>query len=241
MRRYRMGNKFRTALFFLLIIGLLFALVFLWRQIFLLRSGNLKQGASKPTITTASRPAIGQNKAGLAPGDTNANPGNVSVSYLDYQNQPYAYSISYPNNWFVISDYAQDPLKTDPTAGNGIVSGGQVFFSNYKNINDYSPENRPADFHILSLTIYEAQNTTIESFAALLGFDSSTLLKKTDFVGKNISGTEYIAGGADENNPAVAIIFQNGPRFYVFDLGFIGGNIDAATTMENIAKTLLLK
>jgi hypothetical protein len=65
-------------------------------------------------------------------------------------------------------------------------------------------------------------------------------LKKAVFEGNEISGIEYVAVGENEKNPQVMIVFQNGLRFYVFNFGFIGGDVQVAEIMEGIVKTLSL-
>lgn len=162
-------------------------------------------------------------------------------AYSEYNNQQYAYSVAFPDNWYVNTDSSETKLASANIEGKNINAGGQTFWSNYKNINDFSPENKPVNFHLLGLTVYEVGGMNSDDLAVALGFDQESVLKKTVFEGKGISGIEYVAVGEDEKNPQVMIVFQKGQRFYVFNLGFIGGDIQAVEIMEGIVKTLSLK
>ena len=162
-------------------------------------------------------------------------------AYTQYSNQQYSYAVEYPNNWYINTESSEAKQVSANIEGKDINSGGQTFWSNYKNIDDYSPDQKPGDFHLLGLTIYETSAMNSDGLAASLGFNQETVAKKNTFDGKGISGTEYVAAGADEKNPQVVIIFQKNQRFFVFSLGFINGDSQAATIMENIAKTFSLK
>lgn len=165
----------------------------------------------------------------------------IAQTYGEYNNQQYAYAITFPDTWHVNADSSETKLVSANIEGKNINAGGQTFWSNYKNISDFSPENKPVDFHLLGLTIYEVDGMNSDDLAVALGFDQEAVLKKTLFEGQKISGIEYVAVGEDEKNPQVMIVFQKGQRFYVFNLGFIGGDIQAAEIMEGIVKTLSLK
>jgi|SRR6266567_2422669 len=159
----------------------------------------------------------------------------------EYNNQQYAYTITFPDDWFLNSDASEGKPADANINGKKISVGGQTFWSNYKNINDFSPDQKPADFHLLGLNIYEAPGLSSDDLAKILGFDQDSTVKKTDFVGKTMAGSEYVSAGEDEKNPQVVIIYQKDQRFYVFNVGFPNGDPIAAETMENIAKTLVLK
>jgi hypothetical protein len=158
-----------------------------------------------------------------------------------YNNQQYEYIVNFPNNWYLNSDSSETKLENISIVGKTVASGGQTFWSNYKNIDDFSPEQKPEDFHLLGLAIYESAEMSADDLANMLGFDAESILKRDAFDGKAISGIEFVATGEDEKNPLVMIIFQKDQRFYVFNLGFISGDAQAVETMENIAKTLVLK
>lgn len=164
-----------------------------------------------------------------------------SDAYNKYENQYYGYSVNFPLNWYLNSDSSETKLEDAGIEGRNIMIGGQTLLSNYKNIDDYSPDQKPDDFHLLGLTIYESSDTSVDDLASVLGFDAESILKRNAFDGNGISGTEFVAVGADEKNPLVMIIFPKNQRFYVFNLGFINGDTQAAEIMENIAKTFNLK
>lgn len=165
----------------------------------------------------------------------------IPQPYIEYNNQQYGYTVAFPSTWYLNTDSSETKLTLANIEEKNINSGGQTFWSNYKNINDYSPEQKPEDFRLLGLIIYEAQGMSTDDLAMALGFDQEAILQKTAFRGNDVSGTEYVAASVDEKNPQVMIILQKEQRFYVFNLGFINGDVQAAEVMEGIAKTFSLK
>lgn len=155
----------------------------------------------------------------------------------EYTNQLYGYKVAFPSAWYLNTDSSETNLSTKNIDGKNIGSGGQTFWSNYKNINDYSPDQKPEDFHLLGLTVYEAQGISADDLATVLGYDQNSIIKKDPFQGNDISGTEYVAAGLDEKNPQVMIILTRGQRFYVFNLAFINGDVESANVMEGIVRT----
>lgn len=160
-------------------------------------------------------------------------------TYVEYNNKQYLYTITFPSDWYINSDSAEAKLEESNIGKIKVSAGGQTFWSNYKNINDFSPEQRPEDFHLLGLTIYENIGNNIDDLAKILGFNDQEILQKNDFIGKSVSGIEYVALGESEENPQVVIIFQKEKRFFIFNLGFINGDADVAKTMEDIARTII--
>lgn len=179
---------------------------------------------------------------------------NVSVEYKEispetkkeitnwqrYENDVYKYQISYPNNWHIFTDEAKTDF-TDVTLGDNatIKQGGTVFFSNKDNIN-YTQENKPDNFLLLGMLIYEKSNTNLDDFAKLLGFTQEVKTSSIIFKATNTQGKEYISLGATEKDPRVAIIFQKNNTFYVFHLGFVGDKQDNLKVMEGIVGSLNL-
>jgi len=164
-----------------------------------------------------------------------------SPTYNKYDNQNYSYSMTYPSDWYLFSDSSEEKLEDVFVQEKNVATGGQTFLSNYKNISDYSPEQKPDDFHLLALTIYEPVDMGMNELVHALGFSDESILKKNTFEGNSMIGAEFIALGTDERNPRAIIVFQNGKRFFVFNLGFINGDTKTAEIMENIAKTFTLK
>ena len=164
-----------------------------------------------------------------------------SITYTEYVNQKYHYSIKFSDNWYINNDLSETRLKEKEINDDGkkVIVGGQTFWSNYKNINDYSPQNKPDDFHILGLTIYDDKSSkNIETFAKNIDFDDDS--KKNFLEINGLEGIEFIAMGLDSKNPRVAIIFQKDSLFYVFNLAFINGDKNVAEEMEKIVETFKL-
>lgn len=161
------------------------------------------------------------------------------ISYTEYVNQSYGYSVKFPDNWYMNNDLSEAKLqeKEIDDEGKKMLLGGQTFWSNYKDINKYNPSNKPADFRLLALAVYKDETSkSIEEFAVNLGFDSDS--QKDPFEIGDMKGIEFVTAGLVQGNPRVAIIYQKDSLFYVFNLGFIGGNKNAAEEMEKIAGTL---
>lgn len=225
----------------LLSVGALSFMIFKVVQKVVQSKGNVISVQQK--VTLEKKP---ENITSIATAPTKEGSGGLqnqiaAQTQPEYNNQQYAYVVAFPNTWYLNADSSETNLVSVNIEGKSINTGGQTFWSNYKNINDYSPEQKPEDFHLLGLTIYEVQGMNTDDLAAALGFDEESVLKKTLFEGKGISGMEYVMAGIDEKNPQVMIIFQKGLRFYVFNLAFINGDSRTAEIMEGIAKTLSLK
>jgi len=162
-------------------------------------------------------------------------------TWQKYENDLYKYQINYPNNWHIFTEEAKADF-TDVTLENNEIAkqGGTVFWSNKDNI-DYTQENKPQDFLLLGMMVYEKANTQLDDFAKLLGFTQELQSSSIIFKATNIEGKEYISLGVTEKDPRVAIIFQKDNNFYVFHLGFIGDNQENLKVMEEIVGSLSLK
>jgi hypothetical protein len=157
--------------------------------------------------------------------------------FLDYKNQKYSYLVKYPSDWHISSTDAESDLAApDPESGISYLFGGQAFWSNYANIDDYDPQNKPADFRLLGLTIYQGNDELVDDFAKKIGiFENAT---KVDFeTEKHLPGTQFIFTGLTKNDLKVTVIFKKDKLFYVFKTAFIDGDEGAAETMENIVKS----
>lgn len=179
---------------------------------------------------------------------------NVSVEYKEvstetkkeiatwqkYENDVYKYQISYPNNWHIFTEEAKADF-TDITLGENEIAkqGGTIFWSNKDNI-DYTQENKPDDFLLLGMMVYEKANTNLDNFAKLLGFTKELKTTSIAFKADNITGKEYISLGATEQTPRVVIIFQKDNNFYVFHLGFVGDSQENLKVMEGMVGSLHL-
>ncbi|EKE22103.1 MAG: hypothetical protein ACD_7C00047G0005 [uncultured bacterium] len=157
-----------------------------------------------------------------------------TTQWKNYTNDLYKYQLSYPNNWNVFdseakTDFTELILGENETAK----QGGAVFFSNKDNIN-YTQENKPDDFLLLGLMIYEKEATNLDNFAKLLGFTEEVQSSSIIFKADNVEGKEYISMGVTDANPRIAIIFKKDNTFYVFHLGFVGDNQENLKTMEKM-------
>lgn len=160
------------------------------------------------------------------------------ASWQKYENDIYQYQISYPNDWHTFTEEAKADFSDITLGENEVVrQGGTIFFSNKDSI-DYTQENKPEDFLLLGLMIYEKANTSVDDFAKILGFTEEVQSSSVSFKADNIIGKEYISLGATEENPRVAIIFQKDNNFYVFHLGFVGENQENLKVMEEIVGSL---
>ena len=160
-----------------------------------------------------------------------------------YTNRQYGYEIKFPKKWYIDDELAEKNIEEkEIDSGIKLGVGGQTFWSNYSNMNDYSPDNKPDDFHIIALTIYQDNNIdddSIEEFSKKIGFNDNS--EKVSFQGNGITGIEFISPGLSIKNPRVAIIFKKDKLFYVFDLAFIGGDAKVAEEMESIIETFSFK
>ena len=212
-----MKNKKIVIIGIIVLVLLLFGI---WKK-FLVKN-NFKQ---QPTVAVEYKNPKAENADAYA-------------QWQAYDNKKYAYQMKYPADWHIFSDDAEADFS-DQTLPDGTVvkQGGSVFWSNKDDIN-YTEENKPADFHLLGLIVYEKPNTAVDDFAKLLGFTEATGTESLVFQSSNLVGKEYISVGATDSDPRVAIIFKNNDTFYVFHLEFTGGDQNVLKNMEEIAGTL---
>ena len=242
MRKFKIVNKKVFAIFITVVAILIVSAAFGGYKLvaFIYETGykEAKQQDTKKGNRGIVATANPQEKKEIGQ-DTRKNESmNTPVPATEYHNQRYAYVMSFPDSWSMNSDSSESQLgETQIDEGIAIKRGGETLWSNYKNMDDFSPDQKPADFHLLNLTVYQKQGASSDEVAALLGYDDSQGTKKEPFAAKNISGTEYVAIGEDADNPLVAILLQKGDLFYAFNLGFIGGDPTAVSTMEDIVAT----
>jgi len=233
MQKYNISKKLRFLPPLLIIAAIFFAVFFFAYKIFPKKG---VKDAVKIVQNTKNQSAAktGRNQAAQTSANGSASNAAEIQKMAEYQNQKYSYSFTYPTTWFLNTEFSGDELKDE---GDNVSSGGQTLLSNYQNIGDYDPSNKPKDFHLLGVSVYETQGIGGDELAAKFGFDSEAIGNKRNFRAKNISGSEYVGDGIDTQNPNVAIIFQKDSRFYVFNLDFIAGDVNVATLMENVAAT----
>lgn len=157
------------------------------------------------------------------------------LSVVEYENTTYQYRVQFPENWQMNNDDSES--KIEKTGGDkDFTMGGQTYWSNYDNINNYNPKNKPDDFHLLALTIYKDDSKSVQDFAEKMGIKEISIERVVE--AKNISGFEYVAAGVDDKNPNITAIFQGNGYFYVFKPAFINGDEKTAEIMEGIVKSL---
>jgi uncharacterized protein YpmB len=158
----------------------------------------------------------------------------VAPVFSDYKNQKYGYSVSYPNNWYISSSEAEDELvKPDLESGMDYSFGGQVFWSNYANIDDFTPQDKPDDFRLLGLTIYQGDDETITDFSQKIGISEDSVEADFQTTG-NLSGKQFIFTGLAGTDLQITVILKKDKLFYVFKTAFIDGDELAAEIMEKI-------
>jgi hypothetical protein len=154
----------------------------------------------------------------------------------EYENTTYKYSLTFPEKWFMNNDDSETALnKLITEDGMELTLGGQTFWSNYQNINNYDSQNKPEDFHLLSLTIYQDSAKNVDEFAKKLGFKND--LVREEFAIENGQGVQLVAQGLLAKNPRIIVLFQKNNKFFVFRPAFLNGDAAATDAMELIVKS----
>jgi hypothetical protein len=162
-------------------------------------------------------------------------------SWQTYENPKYGYRVRYPADWHIFSDEAESDFSERELSENQKAKqGGAVFWSNRDSL-DYTDENRPADFRLLGLVLYEKPDSDISDLAKRLGFTEGTGASDLIFKAKSLAGKEYVSFGIDDNQPRSAVIFKNGDRFFVFHFGFVGTDQESLKKMEEVAGSLEIR
>lgn len=241
MRKFKIVNKKIFATFIAVVVLLIVGAAFGGYKLVAFIYGRGYETAKRQDVAAGAQPesaARDAEKKNEVQGGQKKEVASTPVAATEYHNQRYGYVMSFPDSWTMSNDTSESQLaEMEIDAGVTIRGGGETLWSNYKNMDDFSPDQKPADFHLLNLTMYEKQGVSSDEIAALLGYSDGAGVKKEPFSAQNISGTEYVAIGEDTDNPMVTIIFQKGDLFYAFNLGFIGGDPTAVSTMEDIVAT----
>jgi hypothetical protein len=162
--------------------------------------------------------------------------GQGTRSVTRYKNQTYAYGLDFLDGWHMNNDDSESKMENFTTdSGITLQRGGQTFWSNYSDISKYTPENKPGDFKILSLTVYKDSSKSIDDFAKKTG--ASDFATEQDVQAKNISGKEYISTSFSGDETLITSIFQKGDSFYVFKPAFLKNDEAAADAMESIVRS----
>jgi len=159
------------------------------------------------------------------------------IVFLEYKNQKYGYLVRYPDTWHISSEEAESDLAVpDVESGIDYPLGGQIFWSNYANINDYTPQNKPDDFRLLGLTIYQGSSETVDDFAQKIGISEDAARVEFETESK-LAGSQFIFSGLTKNDLKITVVLKKDKLFYVFKTAFINGDEQAAGIMENIIKS----
>jgi len=162
---------------------------------------------------------------------------DASKIVTEYVNQSYQYSLKFPEKWFMNNDDSESKLvKVKQDDGTFLQMGGQTFWSNYADINKYSPQNKPDDFHLLGLTIYQDASTSIDDFAKKIGASEAATREEFQTT-TSMAGVQYVAPGIVEKNPSIIIIFKKDDKFFVFHPAFLYGDSTSSDVMEGIVKS----
>lgn len=160
----------------------------------------------------------------------------TEIATIEYENTSYKYALTFPEKWFMNNDDSGSNFEMiEIEDGKKLIAGGQTFWSNYQNINEYDPQNKPDDFRLLSLTIYQDAAKNSDEFAKKLGFEKD--LSKEEFQTQNVKGVQLVAPGLLSENPRIIVLFQNEDKFFVFRPAFLNGDVNATDAMEAIVKS----
>jgi hypothetical protein len=159
-----------------------------------------------------------------------------------YTNTAHNYSLKIPQSWHSFTEEAEKELESKQLEeGKTIQEGGYAFWSNQPDLEKYTPDTRPMDFHLLRLTLTRTQDYSAEQLASKLLNLPPSQLKQQSFEAGEITGTQFTSQEEDSRNYQSLIIFQEDDLFYLFNLTYINGNQEIADLMEAIAASFKLE
>lgn len=155
----------------------------------------------------------------------------------EYENQVYGYKLSFPEKWYMNDDDSRlELIKEKQDDGTFLEFGGQAYWSNYADINKYSPQSKPDDFRLLGLTVYSDKSDSIDNFAKKIGIGDSAVREEFK-TSASIDGIQYVSPGLVDKNPSIVMIFKKDGQFFVFRPAFLYGDIPSSDAMESIVKS----
>jgi hypothetical protein len=169
---------------------------------------------------------------------------NQVSDWNDYSNEKYKWEISYPDNWFILDENSHSEIQEVTVSGKKFHTGGETYWSNYQNINQFEKTDTPADFKLLALVIYRDESRSMQEFSQHLGFLPSLKPSVVDINAKNLSGNLYIldkiknSESNNINNIKTAAIFKQNNLFYVFHIGLTEAEDKNETTIQEIKKII---
>ncbi len=169
---------------------------------------------------------------------------NEVNDWKTYSNEKYNWKINYPENWFVLNENSNNEIEKVVVSGKEFRTGGETYWSNYQDINQFEKTDTPADFKLLALVIYQDENKSMQEFSRHLGFIPSLEPSVVNINAKNLSGNLYILdkiknGESNNiNNIKTAAIFKQDDLFYVFHIGLTEVEDKNEATIQEIKKII---
>lgn len=161
-----------------------------------------------------------------------------AAALVEYENTVYGYKIFFPEHWNMDNgDSSSLPSAREEQEDTlPLKSGGYTFWSNYPDINRFTPQDKPEDFRLLSLVVYEDEAEDVAAFAAKLGFVSEA--KTTSFISDSgAEGFEYVQSGPVEGDVRISVIYAKDGRFFVFTPAFAVNDPQSSQIMEKIIRS----
>lgn len=155
----------------------------------------------------------------------------------------YGLSLRYPDNWFSKEETDPNSFRNVTLNGDTVELRETFLFSNYQNMDEYTPQNKPEDMRLLALIIYQKEGYSIDKLAKALGFTEERNISESDleFSDASIPAREFVSISATRGEPRIAIFLQRDDLFFVFNLGFTGNDQKVITQMERIVSTIEFK
>jgi hypothetical protein len=203
---------------FLLIYGLIIIILFI-NVFFLYKIDNLDKKLSKPILKNNNAEVENQDFKKIEELIEEKD------SWKEYTSNKYNWKIEYPSDWFINIENASKELEKVNISNKQFFTGGEVYWSNYKNFNEFEGGETPDDFKLLAFVIYKDEKRNVKEFAEYLGFIPDLHPYILEIESKDQKGKLYILEKEEnqlENNinaNKTAAIFKKDDFYYVFHIG----------------------
>lgn len=210
--------------------------IFLPIIVFLAIGCNKPAVNPSPDATPPPAPAV----APPPPTSTDTKPRTGGVPNKIYTNTKYGYSTQYPNAWFVDTtnanaDFTQRGLKEDSE-----FIGGDVSFSNYKDVGTFSVDTTPKDLYIVHLLVYKIDaSTTYEKFAERYG--TAGKREGVQVGGVNVMRISQTTDDHPVNQLVVTTLIKAGTSMYVFNYSGDPASKELQFAADSIINSFRLK
>lgn len=155
-----------------------------------------------------------------------------------YSNDRYGYKVEFPKSWNIFTEGAGEGLiRKQGKNGKELLYGGFNFWSNKSDIEEYTPDDRPADFHLLALTICQTDQHNEEELAREFGFFMEEELRSEEFKTENLVGKKFTKKETGSENFHSMIVLRRENLFYVFNIAFANGNEEMTQVMGKIVES----